>query len=99
MGRLLLGMLVRAARGTRLARSKGQRRDSLRHGRHRSPYGEMPIVGCERKIAEANKQADIERNMNGLSQAYYRLASFFITGRGASRGEAAYRRVMERRFG
>ena len=57
------------------------------------------MVECERKVAEANWQADIERKMNGLSQAYYQLASFFITNRGASRGEAAYRRVMERRLG
>ena len=57
------------------------------------------MVECERKIVEANRQADIERKMNGLSQAYYRLTSFFITNRGASRGEAAYRRVMEGRLG
>ena len=51
------------------------------------------MVECERKIVEANRQAEIERKRNGLSQAYYQLASFFITDRGASRGEAAYRRV------
>ena len=53
----------------------------------------------EYKIVEAKTQADIERKMNELAQAGYRLASFFITERGILRGEGAYRAVMERQLG
>ena len=57
------------------------------------------MVEYECKIVEAKTQADIERKMNDLAQAGYRLASFFITDQGVLRGEGAYRCVMERRLG
>ena len=57
------------------------------------------IVRYEYKIVEAKTQADIERTMNDLAQAGYRLLSFFITDRGIMRGQGAFKAVMERQLG
>ena len=57
------------------------------------------IVRYEYKIVEAKTQADIERTMNDLAQAGYRLVSFFITDRGIMRGQGAFKAVMERQLG
>lgn len=97
MGSHLLGPLTLMPRGKsffrrRLTRNLPVKRGNIRtgcdSGRHRSPYGEMPMVGYKYSILEAKTQADIDRRTNDQEQAGYRLASFFITDQGHLRGEA-----------
>ena len=53
----------------------------------------------EYKIVEGKTQADIERAVNELAKAGYRLVSFFITDRGIMRGQGPFKAVMERQIG
>ena len=53
----------------------------------------------EYKVVDGQTQADIERTMNELSKAGYRLVSFFITDRGLMRNQGAFKAVMERHLG
>ena len=53
----------------------------------------------EYKIVEGQSQADIERELNELAKAGYRLVSFFITERGTMRGQGPFKAVMERQIG
>ena len=53
----------------------------------------------EYKVVDGQTQADIERKMNELAKAGYRVVSFFITDRGILRGQGAFKAVMERYLG
>ncbi len=53
----------------------------------------------EYKVVDGQTQADIERKMNELAKAGYRVVSFFITDRGILRSQGAFKAVMERYLG
>ena len=53
----------------------------------------------EYKAVDGQTQDDIERKMNELAKAGYRLVSFFITDRGILSGHDAFKAVMERQLG
>ena len=53
----------------------------------------------EYKIVEAKSQADIERKMNELEQAGYRLASLLVPWEGRLLAKNPWKAVMERQLG
>ena len=59
----------------------------------------LRIVRYEYKIVEAKSQADIERKMNELEQAGYRLASLLVPWEGRLLAKNPWKAVMERQLG